>query len=102
MSWGHVKPALNRRVGEIRPGSETISKVEWGNTETQESLTPPTKKRLIRMDRAKTIQVNRVHIATPIHAKKRRYRRVSNSEGNRRRREGQGSLSILIVLFEGW
>jgi len=30
-----------RRVGEIRPGAENISKADRGNTETQESLTSP-------------------------------------------------------------
>jgi len=52
--------------------------------------------RLVRIDRSAIIRVNRVHITTLLHAKKRWYRRVSNSEGNRRRGKGQGSLSILI------
>jgi hypothetical protein len=33
------------RAGEIRPGSETISKVEEGSTGTQESLPSPYEKR---------------------------------------------------------
>jgi len=64
-----------RRVGAIRPGSENISKADWGNTGTQESLTSPNGSRFFLKKKGfteqQTIQVSKVCITTSRYAKKR-------------------------------
>ena len=53
-----------RRVGAIRPGSKNISKADWGNTGTQESLTSPNESRLL-MDRPNNKESRRARFILP-------------------------------------
>ena len=91
-----------RRAGAIRPGSKNISKTDKGSAGTQESLPSPKEIGFPRIDQTRTIRAVRVDIATLTSAKKRRYRMVSEPRETEGKEKGEGSLSILIVLTEGW
>ena len=92
--WGYIKAVKKKKkkwlAVEIRPGSETISKVDWGNTETQESLPPPQESRL----KSGLTEPEQSRFPVSLSSHQRTPRKDGNAsgiqtEGNRRKGEGR-------------